>query len=459
MPRARSPVANFAKLLDTAALPIYLLDDDRRIVYCNAACAAWLGVPAEELIGVRCSYHSSSETSRIDTLAAILCPPPEVFGGERRQSPIASPIGPPPPATRQAEFLPLIDESGEIALILAIVDLPAVGHQADISSDVSDESLHDAVRRFRQSQAARYRVDRLIGRSPKIARAREQVAVAIDSAASLLVIGSEGSGKDHVVRTIHYRGGEPFGPLVPLACASLGVELLVSTLATAVRNHPRRTGTGDSRPTGTLFLSAVDELPIDVHQEFARLLVLEGTSLRLLATSARRLDALAAKGEFRADLACVLATLEIELPTLAERLEDLPMLVQLFLEEQNARGGKQIGSVTPEALDRLLTCAWPGNLDELAAVVAETHENAMGPTITPRDLPKRIGLALEAAPRSKQPDKAVDLEEFLARVERELIERALSRAKGNKTRAAKLLGMTRPKLYRRLVQLGLAEPE
>jgi transcriptional regulator with PAS, ATPase and Fis domain len=135
----------------------------------------------------------------------------------------------------------------------------------------------------------------------------------------------------------------------------------------------------------------------------------------------------------------------------------LPVLAQLFLEDVNAQVEKQVHSLAPESLDMLSAYAWPGNLDELHAVIAEAHSRSTGIQITPRDLPETIRRSQEAAARVRRAEDSIDLEEFLVRVERELIERALSRAKGNKARAAKLLGMTRPKLYRRLVQLKLIE--
>jgi DNA-binding NtrC family response regulator len=99
--------------------------------------------------------------------------------------------------------------------------------------------------------------------------------------------------------------------------------------------------------------------------------------------------------------------------------------------------------------------AWPGNLDELARVVAEAHRRVEGPQVGAGDLPDRIRLAAEAAAYPPRPEETIVLDEFLAGVERELIRRALAQAKGNKAKAARLLGMTRPRLYRRLVQLGL----
>jgi DNA-binding NtrC family response regulator len=150
-----------------------------------------------------------------------------------------------------------------------------------------------------------------------------------------------------------------------------------------------------------------------------------------------------------------LSTLVIELPSLATRLDDLPLVAQAILEETNAAGYRQLAGFAPEALDQLAAYSWPGNIDELAAVIRETHEKARGSEITVHDLPKRIHWAFDAAAHPPRSEESIVLGDFLDRVERELIARAMRRAKGNKSRAAKLLGLTRPRLYRRLVQLGL----
>ena len=111
-----------------------------------------------------------------------------------------------------------------------------------------------------------------------------------------------------------------------------------------------------------------------------------------MATAAEPLAELARRGKFRDDLAAALSTIVIELPPLAQRRDDLPLLAQLFLEELNAAGPRQIGGFTPAALDRLDAYAWPGNLDELAEVVAEAHRRAAGPEIDVADLPERLHL-------------------------------------------------------------------
>ena len=153
-----------------------------------------------------------------------------------------------------------------------------------------------------------------------------------------------------------------------------------------------------------------------------------------------------------------MATIDIRIAPLRERPEDLPIVAQMFVEDANRQGTKQLAGFTPEAIDRLSAYPWPMNVAELADVVAEAHRVAQGSHIVPGDLPAKVHVSLDAASRPRKIEETIVLEEFLARIEEELIRRALARAKGNKTKAARLLGMTRPRLYRRLVQLGLEEP-
>jgi DNA-binding NtrC family response regulator len=217
----------------------------------------------------------------------------------------------------------------------------------------------------------------------------------------------------------------------------------------------RGTNLDDSSPPGTLLLHRVDELPAEVQASLVDFLVRRSPRLRLIATAADPLAELARRGKFRADLAAWLSTIVIELPSLAQRRGDLPLLAQLFLEECNVSGRRQIGGFSPAALDRLDAFPWPGNLDELAQAIAEAHRKAAGLEIGVEDLPERLRVAAQAAAAPRRVDETIVLDEYLGRVERELIRRALARAKGNKARAARLLGMTRPRLYRRMVQLGL----
>ena len=286
--------------------------------------------------------------------------------------------------------------------------------------------------------------------------ARRQVELAAASRSSVLLVGPPGSGRQHLAAVIHYSAVRQEAqrgtvPLFPLDCSLLGPDLPDAMLKTAARGSVL----GEPAASGTLLLHRVDELSAAVQAELAGLLARRSPAARLMATAAEPLTELVRHGKFRDDLAAALSTIVITLPPLVRRRDDLPLLAQLFLEDCNAAGTRQIGGFTPAALDRLDAYPWPGNLDELAEVVAEAHRRASGPEIDVAQLPEKLHWAAQAAARPRRPEETIVLDEYLEHIQRELIRRALLRAKGNKAKAARLLGMTRPRLYRRMVQLGL----
>jgi transcriptional regulator with PAS, ATPase and Fis domain len=455
MSLTRYTATDLARFLDGGLAPVYVLDEDRRIIFCNAACASWLGLSVDALLGQQCNYHAPEQThdgSSAEPYVAGLCPPPQVFSGRATAALVTCTRADGRAVHRRGQFLPLArgeDESSPVIAVLELADCTADAPQPD---GESSERLHEQVRQFRQKMAGRFTPDRLIGNHPLIVRARTQIAAAAKSGASTLIVGPTGSGKDHAAKAIHYHQAAP-GLLVPLDCALLEPNVLVSSLRTLVSRR-------GSRPANsTLLLENVGAMPPAVQAELLETLQADTLQMRLVATSSTSLAERITEGLLSPELVYALSTLVIELPPLAQRTEDLPLLVQSLVEEQNGKTFRQIGGFSSEALDQLAAYPWPGNLDELAAVVAEIHEKAQGSEVSVRDLPKAIHWGAEAAAHPPRVDEAIVLEEFLGRVEKELIARAMRRAKGNKSKAAKLLGLTRPRLYRRLVQLGLEEPK
>ncbi len=499
MPASRISVSGLGKLLNSVKQPIYVLDKDLTIVFLNQACREWLGEAAEALLGRRCAYHSSPAAGP-DALAAGLCPPPAVLSGETSAAPVAVVAGDGKPSERLTRFYTVGGGAGGVLAIVAVVEpdgLPAsiVGagvSPAPAAGTAAPQVLHDRIRRFRQEAAVRYRADRLIGEGPAMRLARRQVELAAASRCGVLLVGPPGSGRQHLAAAIHYGASlsapgatagssssatRPAGGLMPLDCALLGADLLEAAGAAVARPGAR------GEP-GTLLLHRVDELPAEVQVQLADLLQRRPLAWRLVATAAEPLRELSRRAKFRGDLAALLSTITIELPPLGDRRDDLPLLAQLFLEDCNAAaagkgdspllcgapegpfrqkgtvpfsgpGPRQIGGFSAAALERLDAYAWPGNLDELAEVVAEAHRRAAGLEIGVGDLPERLHVAAQAAAHPRRTEETIVLDEYLGRVERELIRRALGRAKGNKAKAARLLGVTRPRLYRRMVQLGL----
>lgn len=473
MSRFRVSGADLARFLDSGATPVYVLDEDRRIVFCNAACADWVGVAAAQLVGQQCNYHPPGiqpESDRVATdqtsakhaasdpivpefaEAAIgLCPPPQAFSGKFQRALVSCVQNDGQLVYRRGVFVPLTDGGDESAPVIAILELADCLADAPLDP-TRDEQLHEHVRRFQHEAAGRFAISSLLGKNPLVQRARAQIELAAKTRANTLIVGPAGAGKDRAAKAIHYAQSQP-GTLVPLACARLETNLLRSMLRALASR-----GSAAKPACSTLILGEVDSISPEAQGDLADLLRSGVLSLMIISTSTRPLEVAVSTGHLSRELACALSTLVIELPSLSNRVEDLPLLAQTQLEAINALGGRQVGAFTAEAIDQLAAYTWPGNLDELAAVVREAHEHSQGGEITIRDLPKKIQWGADAVGHASRSDESLVLEEFLPEVERELISRAMRRAKGNKSRAARLLGLTRPRLYRRLVQLGLEPP-
>ncbi len=453
MSNSRTIAIDLAKLLDDCFAPIYVLDEERRIVFCNAACARWTRTKPHDLIGQQCVYCAADENSGTAGVAAGLCPPPKVFSGQVQVAVVRCAAKDGSSVYRRGHFLPLSDGQDESAEVIAILESQDCSDDNLSASADNDAQLHEQVHRFRLQMAGRFRPNSLIGDSPAIVRARAQIELARSVGASVMVLGPGGSGKDHAAKAIHY-GRNELGDLVPLACAVLETNLLRSTLrALALKSEVT-----EKETLGTLLLGDVDCMPPEAQADLLELLRANLLKMRVIATAAGPLTTLVSEGKFSRELACTLSTITIELPPLGEHIEDLPLLAQALLEECNAGAIKQVGGFSPEALDRLAAYSWPGNVDELAAIVRQSHEQALAGEVAVRDLPNQIQWAADAASYPPPTDETIVLEDFLSRLEKELIARAMRRAKGNKSKAAKLLGLTRPRLYRRLVQLGMEKP-
>ncbi|MCA9123071.1 MAG: sigma 54-interacting transcriptional regulator [Planctomycetaceae bacterium] len=451
MARERAVANQLARLLGASNLPIYAVDDRRRVVYCNGACAAWLGASADELIGRRCDYAAADSGDRLTDLAARLCPPPEAFVG---QVPIGSfrIVGPSSrPEARSAEYLSLISEAGEtVGVLVTMVERHAVDH---VQSDVgSDGQLHLRLQSLVNSLRMPYRLERLVGESSAIQLVREQVRIAIEVSANVQVVGPPGSGREHIGRTIH-AGERPAdaGPLMPLECALLDGELLQATVVAFLH---RATEASVAYPA-TLLLLNCHKLNAEAQAELLAFFRVPTFRLRTIATVRRPLLELAEEGAFLRDLAFRLSTMTIEIPPLSQRREDLPLLCQAFLEDFNARGGKQLSGFTSSVLDHLCSLPWNGDVGELEGVIRDMCERTEGLLVTDADLARRVKLVTSAMRHPMQANELIKLDDFLAEVEIELLQRALQVAKGNKAEAARLLGISRARVIRRTSQLGL----
>jgi transcriptional regulator with PAS, ATPase and Fis domain len=450
MPRPLAPSRKLVRFLEESATPIAAIDAERKVVFVSRKLAEWLGVEAEQLVGVRCAYQAAADDG-MAAIAAGLCPPPEAFEGKVDSGCISRPAsGDRPFEERPARYVHLAGPSDEDALLLVIAATP--GAQSAATCGLDPRRLHASLMELRSKLGSRFHISQLIGVSDAIARVREQVRIAAREGTRVLVVGPTGSGREHVARTIHYgQVAAAVGALMPIACELVDAEQMQAALASVLR---RQAEAPVERPGAALLLN-VDRLRPDAQQELAGFLQLPGIELRTLATARAPLLRLAVRGKFRRDLAYALSTLTISVPPLRSRQEDIPLLAQHFLEEANTDGGRQLSGFRPAAMELLVGWTWPRNVDELAQAVREAREKAEGTQIAASDLPPWIHLANRAAAYAPREVESIQLDEYLAEIEREILSRSLRAARGNKSKAAQLLGITRPRLLRRLAQLGL----
>ena len=429
---------------DAALAPVYLIDTPGLVTYANSALATWVEAPLEQITGRRVAYHAD-DLSEATGLLAGLCPSPTSLTGQRGRGVVSCSGRQGGLRHRRAEFLPLAQEaptgqqsSCPVLVLCDSSDLTQQEIRRELAAEPSSDQLHLALQRFHRTEST-HDCPLLLGDSHHAQRLRRQVEAIASSRSNALLVGPPGSGRSELARAVLNRISINSRPLlVPVDAARLPAELVLDRVSSAI-NQPD----GQSQ---LVLVENLDQLSPEAQSSLAAQLKNGGQGW-LLAT--------AETSQLTEGLVATVATLTVLNVPLADRKQDLPLLAQAAVERQNLAAEKQLGGFEPLALEKLVLYSWPGGLRELDAVVSQAHADASGPLIHEDDLPtvvRQAALVAELPARTVQP---VALDAFLGKVERELIERALQHASGNKAEAARLLGMTRPRLYRRLASLGL----
>ena len=452
MPPPRSSGIRLDALLQQAREPVFWLGPDRRLLGVNRAWEELTGHAAEEVAGLECHPHGPTRAGDLAGLGGSFCPPPEALagqpasgrtlilhaGGERRW--------------RLIEFWPFHDARGALSGLLGLVRPAGEPPQAP---DSEAHRLRAELLELRDRLHSRHGSDALIGRGPEHRRLLEQVAAAASTAVPVLIVGEPGTGKLLVARSIHQRGPRRNAPMPAYDCKALPPEILERELFGGPDAEP---SAGLAAPEGsTLLIRDVLDLPRDLQARLAS--GLDGR-VRLIATASGDPDDALRSDRLRTDLYYAITTMVLRLRPLRERLDELPLLAQHFLERANIRGDRRRDGFRPPALAALAAYDWPGNLRELARVVEDAHDRGDSHAIEVEDIPGAIRGDRGGAYLPPEPAGPATLKEMLTQVERRLIEGALERAGRNKSRAAKLLGINRPLLYRRIKELEIPdEPE
>lgn len=458
MSKRRRKAADLEHWLADAATPLFILDAEHCVAAFNAGCEALTGWAAAEVVGEKCHYGSAAESPSAATLADSLCPPPEVFAGAELAAPVCLVNKQGEALRRLLHFYPLLDDEGGVHGVLGII-LPI--EQPRPAPEISPaRQLHAELAAVRHSLRTRFGPNSLVAHGIEMRKVLIQIGLAQQSATAVLLMGEPGTGKEHLARLIHFSGPDHAEWFVPLDCRRLSPEELERVWLRLIDTH-HPGSRGDTPQPGTVYLADVEYLPRELQErlvrEFAPDDPTQALPLRLLASTARDLLRAESEPALRADFLALISPLTINVPALRARRSDLSLLAQHFLEECNRQESKEVGGFDEAVWPFLLRYHWPGNVDELLVVVREAHAHASDTLIRPEDLPFRFRTALDAQllppPAATQP---LPLDEMLQRVEMRLIALALERSKGNKTKAAEILGIHRARLIRRIEQLRVA---
>jgi two-component system response regulator HydG len=334
--------------------------------------------------------------------------------------------------------------------------------------DLVRETLQDENRALKQRMLRDYSDRLMVGDSPKMQRVMDLVARVADSQASVIIRGESGTGKEMVARLIHGNSPRKDGPFVAINCAALPETLLESELfgiergvATGVEARP---GKFELAKGGTIFLDEIGDIPLTLQAKLLRVLQereiekLGGrrripVDVRILSATHRNLEEMIERVEFRQDLYYRLKVVEITLPPLRDRKDDIPKLVRFFLDKYGKREGLHDVRITQEALQKLMRYPFPGNVRELENLIEGALALTTDPVIDPGDLL----MPEDAASGPGGVELSADLP-TLHDLEARYVARVLAFTKGNMSKAARILGVDRKTLYRKREELGQITP-
>lgn len=315
---------------------------------------------------------------------------------------------------------------------------------------------------LQQKLEERYRFENIIAKSPKMQQVIEVIKVVAKSNATVLITGETGTGKELVARAIHSQSHRHDKPFVAVSCAALPESLLESELfghekGSFTGAYAQKKGKFEVANLGTLFLDEIGEMSANIQVHLLRVLEEKEfnrvggnepikVDVRVISATNRDMKEAIAKGQFREDLYYRLNVVNIELPPLRERVEDIPLLAQHFLKRFALENQKEITGFSPQATDFLLRHQWPGNVRELENAIERAVILAQNPIIEVSDLSQQnlvpAGSATSSARNLKQ-------------LEKEHIQNVLSETEGNYTEAARILGISRMTLYNKAKAYGL----
>lgn len=468
----RRRVADLHAIVENVEDGLVLVDQDGVIQYINQAYLQFLGITAEQAVGR--PVQAVIENTRMHVV--VRTGVPEVGWTQKIKG-----------HEMVVKRLPIFQD-GKLVGAVGSVMFKDISELKALAARVGllQAKVEYYERELKDLRGARYTFDHIISISPSMARAKDLARRAAQSDASILLLGESGTGKELFAHAIHHASPRAAGPLVRINCAAIPAELLEAELfgyeAGAFTGARRggKPGKFELASRGTLLLDEIGDMPLAMQAKILRVLQEREVErvgavgpvpvdVRIIAATHQDLEALVAAGRFREDLYYRLNVISLRIPPLRERAEDVPALAEYTLSRLAEEQGALPKRLAPDVLSLLVRYPWPGNARELVNLMERLIHTAEGAVIQRSDLPPgfaaRLGLPVPPGgpvPAPASPGGARSgrppLGAALAEAERQEIRRALELAGGNRSQAARLLGIHRATLYEKLRRHRLCDP-
>ena len=451
------------QILENAYEGVVVTDANGKIIMLNNAYANYLGIEAQAAIGKHVT--EVIDNTRVHTVVQSGIPE---FGKLQRIGSHKAVV------TR----LPILFNK-EVVAGVGIVHYRELQDMKELLDKLN--SLESELAQIKEEYAGQrlthYTIQDIVGESPQILALKKQIRKAADSNSTVLILGENGTGKELVAHAIHYLSARSNKPFVRINCAAIPADILESELfgyvggAFTGSNRSGKKGKIEMADGGTLFLDEIGDMSFPMQAKLLRFLQekeierlgenkVRQIDVRVLAATNQNLPEQIRNKQFREDLYYRLQVLQLDVPPLRERQKDIALLVRFFIEKFNRIFGKKVQTIAPEVSDILSSYHWPGNIRQLENVLERAFNMVEAEEILPEHLPVYLG-ELSKPQDVPFPDIATgsrlntNLANAKQNLERQQIKEILESTRGNKSEAARLMGITRTTLYQKLQKYKL----
>lgn len=442
MPKPRSSKSTLFQVLNSAHCPLYILDAEGKIIFANEPLCHWLGLDFDQIQSAKCLPSIEATQQPLEDSLRGLAIPPSAYQEVYSNGKVFRTAADRHLIWRAASFVRLSgnrDTPGHVLVVLDDSDQDATS-----IPETPEPWLRQLIVTLKSAQFESPHLDRFIGTSPAAHRLNEQIQLACNSQSNLLITGPLGAGTKALGNFIHQKRHEKtLLPITEIQCSVADAQSIQKAIVYVQRQR------GPKRAGDWFMLLDPENMSQEAVNELHGFLQLPRNNLNFISisTQPQKIDP---------RLTDFLNIIHVDVPALRVRKTDIPILASHFLKRHSQNDLAEFN----KAAQQLLTdYDWPNDITEMEETIAEVAKGLRDTAVSPKQLPERFHYAIQAQQIGAESIPTIDLENYLASIEAELIERALNQTKHNKAKACKLLGISRAKLGRRIQVLGIGSDD